>query len=70
MACLYPENMTRYLRTYLKALKTGLQEPVPHWELPVLLVIAVIDFSFGLGWLRVLFIAAVVIAMIGSFLKR
>ena len=62
--------MTRYLESYLKALKAGLQGLIPYWELPVLLVIAVIDFSFGLGWLRILFIAAVVIAMIGSFLKR
>ena len=62
--------MTRYLKDYLKALKAGLQEPIPLWELPVLLIIAVIDFTLGLGWLRILFIAAVLIAMIGTFLKR
>ena len=62
--------MTQYLKNYLKALKAGLQEPIPLWELPVLLVIAVIDFTFGLGWLRIVFIAAVVVAMIGSFAKR
>ena len=43
---------------------------MPHWELPVLLVIAVIDFTFGLGWLRILFIAAVIIVVIARSLKR
>ena len=62
--------MTRHLKRYLQALKTGLQEPIPFWELPVLLIIAVIDFTFGLGWLRILFIAAVIIVMIARSLKR
>ena len=62
--------MTRHLKGYLQALKTGFQEPIPLWELPVLLIIAVIDFTFGLGWLRILFIAAVIIVLIAGFLKR
>jgi len=58
------------IKSYLKALKAGLQEPIPLWELPVLLAIAVIDFTVGLGWLRYLFIAAVVWSLVTGAKKR
>ena len=56
-------EIMRWFKSYFKALQEGLQEPVPLWELPILLLIGVIDFTIGLGWLRYLFIAGLLISI-------
>ncbi len=60
----------RWFKSYFRSLKSGLQEPVPFWELPILLLIGVIDFTIGLGWLRYLFIAGLLFSIVASATSR
>ena len=63
-------TLWRWIQDYLKALKAGAQEPIPMWEIPVLLLLAVIDITIGLGLLRLIFIAALVINLLHQLLRR